>query len=54
MIERDEGRPVFLAGAFGHEEGRAIIRGLGQATVAEAVVRGNGLPEARQRDGTLR
>ena len=51
MIERDEGRPVFLAGAFGHEEGRAIISGLWQATVAEAVVRGNGLPEARQRDG---
>src|SRR5439155_606224 len=51
MIERDEGRPVFLAGAFGHEEGRAIISGLWQATVAEAVVRGNGLPEARQSEG---
>ena len=55
-VERDEGRAILLARAFGDQKRGAVVGGLGQAAVADAVVRRNRLPDAVQGDavGTLR
>jgi len=50
-LKGDEGRGVLVAGPLGHQEGRAVLSGLGQSRVAEAVVCGHGPPDAGQGDG---
>ncbi len=50
-VERDEGRPVFASPALGDQERRTVVGRLGKSPVAEAVVGGDRLPDARQRDG---
>ena len=48
--ERDEGRSVLAARTLGDQEGRAVVGGLGQSPVAQAVVGGHRLPDPRQRN----